>query len=56
MNEEIKESLLRVKEVKKIMDTEEQKHRNLMEALRHSGNKKRVCSFKRFNKISMGYT
>ncbi|XP_015232944.1 PREDICTED: clusterin-like protein 1 [Cyprinodon variegatus] len=41
VNEEIKESLLRVKEVKEKMEKEEEKHIHLMEALRHSGDKKK---------------
>ncbi|MED6245607.1 hypothetical protein ATANTOWER_005483 [Ataeniobius toweri] len=41
VNEKIKESLLRVKQVKEKMEKEEEKHRHLMEALRHSGDKKK---------------
>ncbi|XP_043961238.1 clusterin-like protein 1 [Gambusia affinis] len=41
VNEEIKETLLRVKQVKEKMEKEEEKHKYLMEEVRHSGDKKR---------------
>ncbi|XP_012708642.2 clusterin-like protein 1 [Fundulus heteroclitus] len=41
VNEGINKCLTRVKQVKEKMEKEEEKHKNLMEALRHSGDKKR---------------
>ncbi|XP_014838390.1 PREDICTED: clusterin-like protein 1 [Poecilia mexicana] len=41
VNEQIKESLLRVKQVKEKMEKEEEKHKHLMEEVKHSGDKKR---------------
>uniref|UniRef100_A0A3B5QQY8 Clusterin n=1 Tax=Xiphophorus maculatus TaxID=8083 RepID=A0A3B5QQY8_XIPMA len=43
VNEEIKKSLLRVKQVKEKMEKEEEKHKYLMEEVRHSGDKKRLA-------------
>uniref|UniRef100_A0A3Q2PDU5 Clusterin n=1 Tax=Fundulus heteroclitus TaxID=8078 RepID=A0A3Q2PDU5_FUNHE len=42
VNEGMNKCLTRVKQVKEKMEKEEEKHKNLMEALRHSGDKKRV--------------
>ncbi|KAM7390307.1 hypothetical protein PAMA_008467 [Pampus argenteus] len=39
VDEEIKRALLGVKQVKEIMETKEEKHRHLMDALRHSSDK-----------------
>uniref|UniRef100_A0A3B3Z1J8 Clusterin n=1 Tax=Poecilia mexicana TaxID=48701 RepID=A0A3B3Z1J8_9TELE len=43
VNEQIKESLLRVKQVKEKMEKEEEKHKHLMEEVKHSGDKKRLA-------------
>uniref|UniRef100_A0A3B3VYV7 Clusterin n=1 Tax=Poecilia latipinna TaxID=48699 RepID=A0A3B3VYV7_9TELE len=43
VNEQIKESLLRVKQVKEKMEKEEEKHKRLMEEVKHSGDKKRLA-------------
>ncbi|XP_071341051.1 clusterin-like protein 1 isoform X2 [Trachinotus anak] len=41
VNEEIKRALLGVKQVKEMMEKKEDKHRHLMDALRHSSDKKK---------------
>uniref|UniRef100_A0A8C3AYH8 Clusterin n=1 Tax=Cyclopterus lumpus TaxID=8103 RepID=A0A8C3AYH8_CYCLU len=41
VDEEIKRALLGVKQVKETMENKEEKHRHLMEALRHSGDQKK---------------
>uniref|UniRef100_A0A3Q2QLI0 Clusterin n=1 Tax=Fundulus heteroclitus TaxID=8078 RepID=A0A3Q2QLI0_FUNHE len=43
VNEGMNKCLTRVKQVKEKMEKEEEKHKNLMEALRHSGDKKRLA-------------
>lgn len=42
VDEEIKRALLGVKRVKEMMEKKEEKHRHLMDALRHSSDKKEV--------------
>lgn len=42
VNEEIKRALLGVKQMKEIMGRKEEKHRHLMDALRHSSDKTKV--------------
>lgn len=42
VDEEIKRALLGVKRVKEMMEEKEEKHRHLMDALRHSSDKKKV--------------
>lgn len=42
VDEEIKRALLGVKQVKEMMEKKEEKHRHLMDALRHSSDKKKV--------------
>ena len=42
VDEEIKRALLGVKQVKETMEEKEEKHRHLMEVLRHSSDKKTV--------------
>lgn len=44
VDEELKGTLLRVKQVKEMMEKKEEKHRHLMDALRHSSEKKKVNS------------
>lgn len=46
VKEEIKQALLGVMKVKEMMGIKEEKHRCLMDALRHSRDKKRVCDIK----------
>lgn len=42
VDEEIKRALLGVKRVREVMEKKEEKHRHLMDALRHSSDKKEV--------------
>lgn len=42
MDEEIKRALLGVKQVREMMEKKEEKHRHLMDGLRHSSDKKKV--------------
>lgn len=42
VDEEIKRALLGVKRVKEMMEKKEEKHRHLIDTLRHSSDKKKV--------------
>lgn len=42
VDEEIKRALLGVKQVKELMEKREEKHRHLMDGLRHGSDKKKV--------------